>query len=52
MQFDNSRVSSGLNNVHDLPTGNHSLVAGKVQEPAVDSQDSRCQETVILGGNT
>jgi len=52
MQFGNSRVSRGQNNGHDRSTGNHTPVAGKGQQPAVDSQDSRYQETVILGGNT
>jgi len=52
MQFGNSRVSRGQNNGHDRPFGNHTPVAGKGQQPAVDSQDSRYQETVILGGNT
>jgi len=44
--------SRGLNNGHDRQTGNHTPVAGKVQQPTVDSQDSRCQETVVQGGNT
>jgi len=52
MQFGNSRLSDGQNNGHDRPTGNHNPVAGKVQQPAVDFQDSRYQETVNLGGNT
>jgi len=42
----------GQNNGHDRPTGNHTPVAGKVQQPAVDSQDIRYPEIVILGGNT
>jgi len=52
MQFGNSHVSRGQNKGHDRPTGNHNPVAGKGQQPAVDSQDSRYLETVILGGNT
>jgi len=52
MRFGDSRVSRGQNIGHDRPTGNHTPVAGKGQQPAVDSQDSRYQETVILGGNT
>jgi len=43
---------NGQNNGHDQPTGNHTPVAGNGQQPAVDSQESRYQETVILGGNT
>jgi len=45
MQFGNSWVSRGQNNGHDRPTGNHTPVASKVQQPAVDSQDSRYQKT-------
>jgi len=52
MQFGNSRVSRGQNNGHDRSSGNHTPGAGKGQQPAVDSQDSKYQETVILGGNT
>jgi len=44
-------VSRGQNNGHYRPIGNHTPVAGKGQQPVVDSQDSRYQETVILGGN-
>jgi len=42
----------GQNNGHYRPIGNYTPVAGKGQKPAVDSQDSRYQETIILGGNT
>jgi len=52
MQFGNSQVSRDQNNGHDRPTDNHSPVACKGKQPAVDSQDSRYQETVILGRNT
>jgi len=52
MQFGNSRESRGPNNGHDRPTGNHTPVAGKGQQPAIDSQESRYQGIVILGGNT
>jgi len=45
-------VSRGQNNGHYRPIGNHTPVACKRQQPTVDSQDSRYQETVILGGNT
>jgi len=48
MHFGNSRVSRGQKNGHDRPSGNHTPVAGKVQKPAVDSQDSRYQETVTI----
>jgi len=41
MQFGNSRVSRGQNNGHGRSTGSHTPVAGKGQQPAVDSQDSR-----------
>jgi len=52
MQFGDSRVSHGQKNGHDRPVGNHTPVAGKGQQPAVDSQVSIYQETVFLGGNT
>jgi len=52
MKFGNYRVSRGQNNEHDRSTGDHTPVVGKGQQPAVDSQDSRYQETVILGRNT
>jgi len=49
MQFGNSQ---GQNNGHDRTTGNYTPVAGKGQQAAVYSQDSRYQEIAILGGNT
>jgi len=45
-------VSRDQNNGHYRPIGTHTPVAGKGQQPAVDSQDNRYQETVILGGDT
>jgi len=39
MQFGN--LSRGQNNGIDRHFGNHTQVAGKVQQPVVDSQNSR-----------